>query len=279
MSTYDDHLAAAREVQFAMQLSREQMAANDQLSPPARLVSEDFHPHEPTAAALARRSIRQISNHDEFWRTTNPTTNTEGGRPYESPLLYGIGSRAAFDTLRATPGLIITGPRRPTASTAARTAAISAVLAKARVPLIAGLSNGTETTALRMYLDRAPDLVTIVLGSSPLIAYPTNQRELHKRAIASGGAVISRTPHPAPPIRHSEHLRDLTRVPLARAALVTETRPAPSTTDSFIQTAQTNSLSLFTFSTDHQVPEEHRADLPQIADPYDLSALIHSTLA
>ena len=274
MSTYFDHLAAAREVQIAMQLSREQLVANHSLLAPSELLGTGFTASETAAAALARRAISQLSTHGEFWQTRNPAAPEETGeRATTSPLFYGIGRKAPLTSLLARPGIIITGPRRPAERTTIDISRAAAELASSGVPLIAGLSNGIEVTALQVYLQVAPELVTLILGSSPLLAYPINQRDLHKRAVDSGCAVISRVPHPAAPIRHSEHLRNLTRIPLASAAVIAETRPEPSATSAFIKTATAQHLPLFACSPNRDVPAAHRPALAQWQNPDALAEL------
>jgi DNA processing protein len=114
--------------------------------------------------------------------------------PAPPVLLYGIGDPQAL-----TPGVAIVGSRNLNefgaivASTAAQAAATQGL------PVHSGLAAGVDAAAHTAALD-ANTATVAVLGCGTATIYPKENELLHRRILASGGAVISEH-HPDTPVR------------------------------------------------------------------------------
>jgi DNA processing protein len=135
---------------------------------------------EKDAAAAMKRGIRWVS-----WR--------EGAYP---PLLREIFDPPALLFYRGLlpnpekPLAAVVGTRKPSSPAAARAFALGRELGEAGIAVVSGLALGIDSLAHRGNIEGRASTVA-VLGSGPDQVYPASNRELARRILENGGALLS----------------------------------------------------------------------------------------
>ncbi|MCP1673311.1 DNA processing protein [Natronocella acetinitrilica] len=109
--------------------------------------------------------------------------------PAVPPLLFVTGDP---DILRL-PQVAVIGSRRPTSGGRDTASAFSAHLAKAGLVITSGLALGVDSAAHAAAVD-ANGLTIAVAGTGPDRVYPPRNRDLARRIVDTGGAVVSEFP-------------------------------------------------------------------------------------
>lgn len=148
----------------------------------------------------------------------------------ESPpeCLWGLGDRELVAGLEPARAVTIVGARRIGEHGRGIAEGIASEIAAAGLVVVSGMAYGCDAAAHEGAL--AADGFTIaVLGGGPDVVYPRSKRGLHRRIIASGGAVIGEHPPGTAPQRWSFPQRNRIMAALSVLTLVVEARAASGT--------------------------------------------------
>ncbi len=140
-------------------------------------------------------------------------TDVQRGKPF--PTLYVRGS------LPSAPGVALVGKRSSTPDGERFARELASSLARAGVPVWSGGALGIDTAAHEGALD-AGGITVAVLGVSLDRLYPKSNEPLFERALATGGALISRLPDGCPSFRGNFLLRNELLAALTAATIVIE---------------------------------------------------------
>lgn len=119
------------------------------------------------------------------------------------------------------PGLAVVGARKATPYGRACAEHFAALAAARGIPIISGGAIGCDQAAHKGALDERGTTV-VVLGSGADVVYPRSGRDLFKRVVASGGALVSEQPWGSPPLKWAFRRRNRIIAGLARAVLIVE---------------------------------------------------------
>ena len=119
------------------------------------------------------------------------------------------------------PGLAVVGARKATPYGIACAEHFAAIAAARGVPIISGGAIGCDQAAHRGALGEGGTTV-VVLGSGADVVYPRSGKELFKRVLAEGGALVSEQPWGGPPLKWAFKRRNRIIAGLAKAVLIVE---------------------------------------------------------
>ncbi len=105
------------------------------------------------------------------------------------PILYVFGSMLPQDAF----SIAVVGTRRMTSYGERQTERLTTAISHAGMTVLSGLALGIDTIAHRAALDAGGRTIGVI-GSGLLRFYPPQNRELARRIVESGGAVISELP-------------------------------------------------------------------------------------
>ncbi|MGI9020117.1 MAG: DNA-processing protein DprA [Solirubrobacterales bacterium] len=137
--------------------------------------------------------------------------------------LFGRGSRELVAGLEAGKAVTIVGARRCSGYGRAVAAELAGSLAAAGLVVVSGMAFGIDQAAHRGALD-AGGLTLAVLAGGPDRAYPPSSRSIHRRIMASGGAVVSESAPGYAPHRFDFPRRNRIMAALAAMTIVVEAR-------------------------------------------------------
>jgi DNA processing protein len=135
--------------------------------------------------------------------------------------LYGLGARAAIAGLDPDRAVTIVGARRASPYGRRVAAELAGSLAAAGLTVVSGMAYGIDSAAHRGALD-AGGLTVAVLAGGPDVPYPRSAARLHRRIVASGGAVVSEAPAGTVPATWQFPARNRIMAALARVTVVVE---------------------------------------------------------
>ena len=123
------------------------------------------------------------------------------------------------------PGRTVTivGARRSSSYGRAVAAELAGSLAAAGMVVVSGMAYGIDQAAHRGALE-AGGLTLAILACGPDRAYPPSSRSVHRRILASGGAVVSESPPGYEPFRSDFPRRNRIMAALAAMTIMVEAR-------------------------------------------------------
>lgn len=136
--------------------------------------------------------------------------------------LYALGK------IPTMPMLTIIGTRRPTAYGLQITRQLAGECARAGFAIVSGLAIGLDTIAHQAALEVGGTTVAVMAHGLDHI-HPASNRELAKRILASGGAIISEHPVGVPPQKHTFVTRNRIAAGLSEGIIVTEAQATSGT--------------------------------------------------
>jgi DNA processing protein len=137
--------------------------------------------------------------------------------------LHGHGDEGLVRGLDAGRTVTIVGARRSSSYGRAVAAELAGSLAAAGMVVVSGMAYGIDQAAHRGALD-AGGLTLAVLACGPDRAYPPSSRSIHRRILASGGAVVSESPPGYEPFRSDFPRRNRIMAALAGMTIMVEAR-------------------------------------------------------
>jgi len=181
------------------------------LSDPSWLMAEIRVMAEKDAEAA-----RKIGLHLVSWREKN-----------YPPLLREIFDPPALLFYRGSlpnpekPLVAVVGTRKPSSAAAKRAFVLGKELGEAGIPVVSGLALGIDAMAHRGNIEgRAPTVA--VLGSGADNIYPVSNRDLARRILETGGAIISEYPPGTGPLKWNFPARNRIISALARGTVIVE---------------------------------------------------------
>jgi DNA processing protein len=108
-------------------------------------------------------------------------------------VLYGLGRRELVTGIEPDRAVTIVGSRRSGTYGREMAREMGYGAAAAGLVVISGMALGCDSWAHEGALDAGGDTIA-VLGNGPDVAYPRSKAALHRRILASGGAVIAEQP-------------------------------------------------------------------------------------
>jgi DNA processing protein len=179
---------------------------------------------EQDAAFMERRGIRWVSIAEDAY----PPLLRE---IYDPPaVLFYLGALP----LPCKPALAMVGTRKPCAASLRWAYETARDLSRAGAPVVSGLALGIDAMAHRGAVDAAAVVdgastsetaaapTVAVLGSSVDYVYPSSNRELARRIVASGGALLSEYPPGTRPAKWTFPARNRIISGLCRCTVVVE---------------------------------------------------------
>lgn len=145
----------------------------------------------------------------------------ENHSPGQPERLYGLGNREVVARLDTGDAVTIVGSRRATQYGREVAERLGFDLAAAGLVVISGMAHGIDAAAHRGALDAGGTTIA-VLGGGPDVIYPPGQRHLHRRIIASGGAVIAELTPGTTPAKWSFPARNRLMAAMATVTVVVE---------------------------------------------------------
>ena len=120
-----------------------------------------------------------------------------------------------------SPMVAVVGTRKPTPLAAERAFALGRELGEAGIAVVSGLALGIDAMAHRGNIDaRAPTVA--VLGSGVDMVFPSSNRDLARRILKTGGAILSEYPPGAGPDKWHFPARNRIISALARGVVIVE---------------------------------------------------------
>jgi DNA processing protein len=132
-------------------------------------------------------------------------------------VLYVRGDPAAL----GRPGVAIVGTRRPTPGGEQFTRRLASDLAACDLTIVSGLATGIDGCAHRSALEQK-GITTAVLAHGLATVHPSGHRDLARRIVDSGGALVSEYPLKVSPGRHTFVPRNRIVAGLSVAVVVVE---------------------------------------------------------
>lgn len=133
------------------------------------------------------------------------------------PILLYVGGEFLNDKIKIS----IVGTRHPTDYGIRHASKISFELASYGIGIVSGLARGIDTIVHNSAL-KAGGYTVAVIGSGMKNVYPPENKELVKRIISNGGAVITEYPFSMPPLKFNFPRRNRIIAALSFATLVIE---------------------------------------------------------
>ena len=119
------------------------------------------------------------------------------------------------------PLVAVVGTRKPSSAAAARAFELGRELAEAGIPVVSGLALGIDAMAHRGNIEgKAPTVA--ILGCGVDQVYPSSNRNLARRILETGGAIISEYPVGTGPYKGNFPARNRIISALARGTLIVE---------------------------------------------------------
>lgn len=115
----------------------------------------------------------------------------------------------------------VVGTRKPSPQAAVRAFALGKELGELGIPLVSGLALGIDSLAHRGNIEAGAPTVA-VLGSSPDMVYPASNRNLARRILETGGAILSEYPPETRPMKWHYPARNRIISGMARGTVIVE---------------------------------------------------------
>ena len=105
-------------------------------------------------------------------------------------VLFGLGERSALEGLDPDATVTIVGSRRATPYGLDVARSLARMLAGAGITIVSGMAFGIDAAAHEGALDGEGRTLAVLAGG-PDVPYPASKRALHRRILATGGAVVA----------------------------------------------------------------------------------------
>lgn len=215
-------LTRGERVRLSEELDREAQLSVLSLSDLERIVGRSLRGRSWSPASLLRAAAEDRGRCRSLG--IDFVSYREGGYP---PLLRELSDPPSVLFYRGTlpdqgrPLVSVVGTRHPGAEASSQAYEFGGDFARSGVPVVSGLALGIDGMAHRGAVDAGGESLA-VLGSGLDRVYPASHRDLARRIVERGGALVSEYPPGTPPLRFHFPERNRVIAGLCRALVVVE---------------------------------------------------------